>query len=157
MWRPSRSALGLFLGLDALPGALDPGGCDVAVPVGEDVRMPADHFPANRFNDVAKAECVLLLGHPGVIDDLEQEVAEFVLEVIEIVAANRVGDFVGFLDRVRRDGREILLQIPRAAGSWRAQRRHDLDQPGKVAGGLHDALKGKGALTLSERPHRFDC
>ena len=87
-----------------------------------------------------KRERALLLGHAGVEHDLQQQVAEFVPQVVEIAALDRVGDLVGFLDGVGRDGREVLLEVPRAAGLRRAQRRHDGDQSGDVAGGLHPAV-----------------
>ena len=135
----ARGALGLFLGLDALPRALDAGGRDVAVPVGKDMRMPPDHFSANRFNHVAKAERVLLFGHAGVVDDLKQQVAEFIPEVVEIAARNRVGDLIGLFDRVGRDRLEILLEVPRTTGHGRSKLRHDLDQAGNVAGRGHAA------------------
>src|SRR5262245_57348137 len=66
-------------------------------------------------------------------DDLQQQVAEFLAQVVEIAAADRVGDFVGFLDRVWCNGGEALLQVPRAARARRAQRRHDVDQGRNVA------------------------
>ena len=65
----------------------------------------------------------------GVEDDLEQQVAKFVLQIGHVVARDRVGDFIGFLDRVRRDRRESLRAIPFAAGLRIAQPRHDRDQP----------------------------
>ena len=55
-----------------------------------------------------------------VIDDLQQEIAELVLERVEIAPRDRVGDLVGLLDRVGRDGREVLLRDPtdsRVSGS----------------------------------------
>ena len=64
-----------------------------------------------------KRERALLLGHAGVEHDLQQQVAQLVPQVVEIAARDRVGDLVGFLDRVGRDGREVLLQVPRAARS----------------------------------------
>ncbi|MGY4312820.1 hypothetical protein ACVWW1_002123 [Bradyrhizobium sp. JR3.5] len=73
---PPRGALGLLLGLDALPGALDAGGLDVAVLVGKHMRMTADHLLRDRLDHVAERKRVLLLGHPCVIDHLQQEVAE---------------------------------------------------------------------------------
>ncbi len=75
----------------------------------------------------------MLLGHPRVEDDLEEQVAKFVFQVVKIIARDRVGNLIGFLDRVWRDGREILFQVPRAAGTGRAQRRHDLDQTLEIA------------------------
>ena len=127
--RPPRRALGLFLGLDALPGALDAGGGDVAVLVGEHMRMAADHLARDRLDHVAEGKGVLLFRHAGVIDDLQQEVAEFLAEVIEIAARDRVGYLIGLLDGVGRNGRKILLEVPRTAGHRRAQRRHDFEQP----------------------------
>ena len=73
--RALRGALGLLLGLDALPGALDAGGGDVAILVGEHMRMAADHLARDRLDHVAEGKGVLLFGHAGVIDDLQQEVA----------------------------------------------------------------------------------
>ena len=55
------------------------------------------------------------LGHLGMEHDLEQQVAELVLERGHVVALDRVGDLVGFLDGVRDDGAEALLEIPGAA------------------------------------------
>ena len=127
--RPPRGALGLFLGLDALPGALDAGGGDIAVLVGEHMRMAADHLARDRLNHVAEGKGVLLFRHAGVIDDLQQEVAQFLAEVIEIAARDRVGYLIGLLDGVGRNGRKILLEVPRTARHRRAQRRHDFEQP----------------------------
>ena len=96
--------------------------------VSEHVRMPPDHFARHGLDHVTEGKGVLLLGHAGMIDDLQQEIAEFVPEIVEIAAADRVRDLIGFLDGVGRDGRKVLLEVPGAAGDGRAQRRHDLDQ-----------------------------
>ena len=92
------------------------------------MRMPPDHLARDRLDHVAEGEGVLLLGHAGVIDHLQQEIAEFVLEIVEIAARDGIGDLIGFLDGVGRDGRKILFEIPRTAGDGRAQRRHDFEQ-----------------------------
>ena len=39
-----------------------------------------------------------------------------------------IGDFIGFLDGVARNGREILFEVPRTARAGRSQRRHDFEQ-----------------------------
>ena len=62
------------------------------------------------------------------VDDLQQEIAELFLQVRHILPFDGVGDLVGFLDRVGRDAREVLFQIPRAAGDRRPQRRHHGDE-----------------------------
>ena len=62
------------------------------------MRMPADELFGDRLDHVAEIERALFLGHAGVEDDLEQEIAQFFLEIGEIVARDGVGDLVGFLD-----------------------------------------------------------
>ena len=90
--------------------------------------MAADQFVADRSGHVVEGEDLRLVGHLRMKHHLEQQIAQFVLEVVQIAALDRVGDLIGFLDRIGRDRTEILLQIPGAAGSRRAQGRHDLDQ-----------------------------
>src|SRR5258706_3058716 len=70
---------------------------------------------------------------------LQQEIAELVAQVVEIAARDGIGNFIGFLDRVGRDGRKILFEIPRAAAAGRAQHRHDFEQAGNIAGRGHPA------------------
>ena len=144
------AALGLFLGLDPLPQALDRLG-GLALGVGKDVRMAADQLGGDGLDHVGEIEGALLLRHAGVENDLQQQIAEFVLEPVEIAARDGVGHLIGFLERVGRDGGESLLEVPRAAGAGRAQRRHDLDQAGDVAGGLH-RCSACGAGLQERRP-----
>jgi len=59
---------------------------------------------------------------------LQQEIAEFVPEVVEIAARDGVRDFISLLDGIGRNGRKILLEVPRAAGARRSQHRHDFEQ-----------------------------
>ncbi len=129
-------ALRLLGVLDLAPERLDACRREVAR-VAEHVRMAADQLARDALDDVAEIERAGLLGHPGMEHDLEQKVAELVLEVEKIAARDRVGDLIGFLDRVGRDGREILLEVPRAARARRAQRRHDREQALDVAGRMH--------------------
>ncbi len=126
--------LGLLDRLQALPGALRHAG-GARLLVAEHVGMAADHLRGDGLDDIGEGEGAGLLGEAGVIDDLEQEVAELVLEIDEILALDGVGNLVGFLDRVGRDGAEGLLEIPGATGDGRSQRGHDLDEAGDVARG----------------------
>ena len=105
--------------------------------VPEHVRMAADQLLGDGLDHVAEIEGALLLRHAGVKHHLQQEIAQFVAQIVEIVTDDGVGDLVGFLERVGRDGREILLQVPRTTGAGRAQRRHDLEEPGDIAGRGH--------------------
>ncbi len=114
-------------------------GRDHAVPVGENMRMPPDHLARDRLDHVAECERALFFRHPGVKHHLQQEVAEFVAEIVEVAARDRIGDLIGLLDGVGRDARKVLFEVPRAAGAGRSQRRHDVEQAFDVAGRGHDA------------------
>jgi hypothetical protein len=46
-------------------------------------------------------------------DHLEEEIAQFLLEVGQVVARDGVGDLIGLFERVRRDGRD-----PTDSRSW---------------------------------------
>ena len=91
--------------------------------VAEDMRMAADHLVGDRLDDVAESEFAGLLRHLRVIDDLQQQVAELLAQIVQVAARDRVGDLVGFLDRVGRDGRKVLLDVPGAAGLRRRAAR----------------------------------
>ena len=76
------------------------------------------------LHDVVEREMAGFLGHLRVEHDLELQVAKLVGERVHVVALDRVGDLIGFLDRVGRDRREALLRDPirsrspgRAAGA----------------------------------------
>src|SRR3546814_1880045 len=78
--------------------------------VAENVRMAADHLGGDRRHDVVNAEGATLLGDAGVVDDLKLEVAKLFLQVGHIAAADGIGDFIGFLDRVRSEEHTSELQ-----------------------------------------------
>src|SRR6516164_1004436 len=61
-------------------------------------------------------------------DDLEEKITEFVFQRRLVVAGNRVGDLVSFLDRIRRDRCEILGTIPWTTVLRIAQLRHDCEE-----------------------------
>src|SRR5262249_15429373 len=106
---------------------------------GKNVRVPADEFLGDRLHYVAEIEDALFLRHSCVENDLKQKVAELLFEISKIAAGNSVGDFIGFFQRVGRDGGKILRQIPWAAGFGGAQRRHDVEK----------------ALNFTRRVHRW--
>ena len=96
--------------------------------IAEDVRMATLHLVANAVQYLVEREVAGFGRHLRVEDDLQRKIAEFVLEVREIAALDRVGDFIGFLDRVRRDRLERLLTVPRTAVHGVAEPAHDLNQ-----------------------------
>ena len=59
---------------------------------------------------------------------LQQQVAQLVAQIVPVSAINRIDDFVGFFQRIRRDGGEVLFYIPRAAAVGIAQSSHDRKQ-----------------------------
>jgi hypothetical protein len=99
--------------------------------------MPPDQFLGDGLDYVAEFKRALLLGHPGVEDDLEQEIAKLIAELIEVVVLDRIGDLVGFLERIWRDGPKGLFEVPGAAAAGGAEGGHDLDQSTDVSGGFH--------------------
>jgi hypothetical protein len=73
-------------------------------------------------------------GHLRVVDHLEEQIAQFALQLGPGLALDGVGDLVGFLQRVGGDGGEVLLDVPGAAGFRVAQARHDVEEPVDAAG-----------------------
>ena len=93
------------------------------------------HLVRDRLGNIFEGEEALFLGHPSMEDDLKKKIAELVLQRGHVVARDRVGYLISLLDRVRRDRREILLPIPRAAMHWVPQSGHDVQQT--VEGAAH--------------------
>ena len=124
---------GFFLSLarlDVFPGStLVLGRSDL--PIAEDMGVSPYHLLADGPGDLVEVEMAGLARHLGVVDDLQEQIAKLVLEIVEILASDRVGDLVGLLDRIGRDGREGLLDIPRAAAFRIAKPGHDFEQSGQ--------------------------
>ena len=121
--------LGLPLGLLViLPGSgLGLGGLDHGI--SEDMGMAADHLFGDPVGHLAQIELAGLLGHAGMENHLEQEIAKLVPERRHVLALDGVGHLIGFLDRIGGDGGEVLLQVPRAAALGIAELGHDRHQP----------------------------
>src|SRR3954454_7446489 len=99
--------------------------------------MAPDKLFAQRLHYIGKVEGALLLGHTGMKNDLKEEVAKLLAQICEIAARDGVGDLVGLLNRIGRDGREILVEVPRTARPGSTEGRHDLKKMGNVAGRAH--------------------
>ena len=126
--RAGLAARRALLALHAFPGArllLGVGHDGIA----EDVRMAPRQLVADRVHDVVESECALLARESRVEGDLEQEIAQLVTERSEVTALDRVRDFVGFLDRVRRDGPKSCSRSQGQPRSGSRSRVHDLEQP----------------------------
>ena len=92
------------------------------------MRMTADHLFRDALDNIGKCEGMLFFREARVINHLQQKIAELVFQIAEIAALDGVRDFVGFLNRVWRNRRKRLFEVPRAARHRRSERRHDLDQ-----------------------------
>ena len=62
------------------------------------------------------------------VEKARKQIAELIAQCIHVLAFDRIRDLVRFFDRVRRDRRERLLLIPRAATLRIAQTRHDVEK-----------------------------
>ncbi len=115
----------------------------------EYVRMATNHLVGDRPGHIGEGEGAGLLGHAGVVDDLEQQIAQLLLQLAHLAALDGVGDLVGFFDGVGGDAGEGLLDVPGAAALRVAQPGHDLDEPEQrvlVWGRGHSAAVGSRDL-----------
>src|SRR5215470_14583934 len=116
------------------------------------MRVPTQEFFGDRQNNIAEIERALLLRHARMKHDLQQEIAELLAQVCKIATRDRVRDLVGFFEGIGRDRREILLQIPGATSTRRAECRHDFDEPADVAGRFHYKCPEFSEIYLWLRP-----
>ena len=117
----------LLLALDVLPARPDRAG-RVGDGLAEDVRMPADELRVDRPGHLLEVASPVLLKQQREEEDLEEQVAELVDELLVAPAQRGVGDLVGLLDGVRDDRRRRLLAIPRAVAAEPFGQRLELDQ-----------------------------
>ncbi|CAM5314477.1 hypothetical protein RLIN73S_04615 [Rhodanobacter lindaniclasticus] len=95
------------------------------------------------MGDIGEFEQALLGGHLRVEHHLQQQVAEFVAKIGPVLPVDRVGNFVGLLDRVGGDRGKILFHIPRATDSRIAQARHDGEQIIEAVSGHKAGVSGE--------------
>ena len=74
----------------------------------ENMRVAADHLVGDGGLNIGKSNKSSLFRHARVEHHLQQQIAEFVLERPPVRMLDGVGDFIGFLDRLGRDGGEGL-------------------------------------------------
>ena len=100
----------------------------VRLRIAEDVGMAADHFLRHAAHHVVEGKQSRFLRHLCVVDDLQQQIAQFIAQAFHVADLDRIRDLVSFLDRVRGDAAKILRKVPRAAAVRVAQRRHDAQE-----------------------------
>src|SRR5258708_5457484 len=86
------------------------------------------HFVGDAGEDIFQREQTFFFSHARMEDDLELEIAEFVCKRIHILAGDRIGDLIGFLDRIGRDRFERLDRVPFTSAYRITQSAHDLTQ-----------------------------
>ena len=94
----------------------------------EDMGMAADHLVADRCCHIVEAEQTQFPGHLRMEDNLKEQVAQFVLQASPVLLLDRVGDFIGLLDRIGGDAVKGLHDIPRTTALAVAQPEHDVEQ-----------------------------
>ena len=127
-----------FGGLDGLPVDRLLFGRLVAAFGAKDVGMARDHLVRHLVGHVVEVEQAPFGGDLGVEDGLEQQVAQFSLQLVPGLALDGIGDLVGLFDGIGRDRREILFYIPGAARLGVTQATHDFQQAFDSAIGVVD-------------------
>ena len=74
------------------------------------MRMAADEFGGNGLDHAPEVEQSRFLRHSRMEDDLQQQVAQLVAQVVRFAALDRIRDLVGFLDRERE--RSTRTSVP---------------------------------------------
>ena len=92
-----------------------------------------DHLVGDVFGDRGKIKVAVLRAHLGVVDHLEEEIAQFPFEVVHVSLFDGIGDFIGFFNGVGHDRGIGLFNIPRATCFGITQAGHDFKKAGQTA------------------------
>ena len=90
--------------------------------------MAAHQLGADACSDLGQIKAACLAGDLGVEHHLQQQVAQFLRQVVIVARADRIGHLVGLLQHVGHQGGVGLRQIPGAAALGVAQASHHGDQ-----------------------------
>ncbi len=112
--------------------------------VAEDVGMAPDHLGADFLEDIGDVEFTRLLRHPGEEEDLKEEVAELLPEVIRRGPLQGLEDLIGLLDEITADIRLLLRPVP--GTTVRSP------QPGDDCEQFPEFLSGVGGWFPGDRP-----
>jgi hypothetical protein len=74
--------------------------------------MPSNELGVKTFDHVIEGKPLLLLRQPGIEDDLEEEVAQFVFEAVKIALVDRIDNLVSFLQEQTLHGIIGLSAVP---------------------------------------------
>ena len=116
-----------FLTFELLP-VLDHLARRLGLHVAVDVGVPVDEFVAKHVADVGDVEVARFGADFGVEDDVQQQVAQFLGDVVHVVRQDGVGQFIGFFDGIGPQAVHRLFAVPRA---FFAQIVHHVQQSGE--------------------------
>lgn len=102
--------------------------CIVYVDIGEYVWVMVLYFVVDCMGDFGEGKCFLFFGYVCVEYYLQQQVVKFVVEIVQVVVVDCIGDFIGFFDGVGGDGCEVLFQILWVVVLWVVQLCYDCQQ-----------------------------
>ncbi len=85
----------------------------VGVDISIDVRVAVDEFVAYAICHIGIVECALLRAEFRVEDNVQQQVAQLLLDALHITVGNGIDEFVGLFDCVVAQRLEGLLTVPR--------------------------------------------
>jgi indole-3-glycerol phosphate synthase len=123
--------------------------------VTEDVGVTPYHLLVHLAGDVVKSELSGFLGHLRMHRHMEQEVAEFLPEVRDVVAVDRLDEFGHFFDEAVADAAVRLLPVPRAAVGG-AESGGGREQEVDAGHDLMQEARRKGVKTIA-RSHGSAC
>ena len=114
----------LFLALELLP-VLDHLARRLGLHVAIDVGMPVDKLVAEHVADVCYIEVTRFGADLSIEDDVQEQVAQLLGDVMHVVRQDGVGQFVGFFDGVGAEGIDGLFAVP---GTFFPQVVHDVEK-----------------------------
>jgi len=97
--------------------------------------MPGDHLVGDGAGYRGEIELAHLGRDLRVIDDLKQQIAQFLAQCRHVGTGDRVGNLIGFFDRVGRDRLERLLDVPGATVLRIPKPPHDIQEAGHLIRG----------------------
>jgi DNA-binding FrmR family transcriptional regulator len=94
----------------------------------ENMWMTTNQLRGNRLGNPLEIEGSKLFSDPRLKDDLEEEIPELIAKALEITARDRLIDLIRLFDRMWRNARKVLLEIPGTAAIRVPEASHDLQQ-----------------------------
>ena len=110
--------------------------------------MSTPHFTLQRRGNLRGPERGALFGQHDLEGQVQQQVAELVLQLGVILADDRIDRFVGLLQKVLRESSRGLGRIPRTVGAKKADQRESAVERARGVGGGGVEIWLRGLLSL---------